>query len=83
MRGTAGTQYNEAATRSAIDANSKTVNGMVSPSSAPIQVVSYIPGIAIAAVASKEKSAVFGARNADVELTAGMHLVIGVAPGTN
>jgi hypothetical protein len=81
MRGTsAGEAYNVAATRETEDANNKVVNGLVSPSSAPIQVVSYIPGVALSAVASPVKSGVVSAKNDDVSLLSGTYMVVGVAP---
>ena len=52
---------------------------MVSASSAPVHVVSAIPGVAISAVASNTKSAILVAKNADVDMLAGMNLVIGAA----
>jgi len=83
MRGTsAGEGTNVAATRESIDANSKVVSGMVSPSSAPIQVASYVPGVAISAVASDTKSGVLVAKNSDVDMLAGMQVVIGIVPAT-
>jgi hypothetical protein len=81
MRGTAaGEGTNAAAARETIDANSKVVNGMVSASSAPIQVISYVPGIALSAVAGGAKSAVVTAKNDDVSIYSGMYMVVGVAP---
>jgi hypothetical protein len=56
---------------------------LVSPASAPIQVASYIPGVSISAVASKTRSAIFSSKNADVDLNAGMNMVIGLAPASN
>ncbi len=80
MRGQASEQNAAAAMRPADDANSKIVNGMISQSDAPVQVVSYVPGVALSAVASPLKSGVMAARNDDVNLLAGMSLVIGIAP---
>jgi hypothetical protein len=82
MRGQASEQNAAAAIRPTDDANNKIVNGMISPSSAPIQVASYIPGVAISAVASDTKSGVLVAKNSDVDMLAGMQVVIGVAPAT-
>lgn len=69
-----------AATRPVADASDKMVNGMISASNSPVQVASYIPGIAISAVASSTKSGVLTAKNSDVDMLAGMVVVIGVAP---
>ena len=81
MRGTAaGEAYNAASARETEDANNKVVNGMVSASSAPIQVVSYIPGVGLSAVAGGVKSGIFTARNDEVSIFSGMYLVVGVAP---
>lgn len=81
MRGGSETAAAQAV-RPGIDANSKVVNGMVSASSAPIQVASYIPGVAISAVSSDTKSGILVAKNSDVDMLAGMQVVIGVAPAT-
>jgi hypothetical protein len=80
--GMRGGSENSAATamRPAADANSKVVNGMVSASSAPIQVVSYLPGIALSAVASDTKSGIVVAKNDDVTLLAGIYMIVGIAP---
>jgi hypothetical protein len=80
MRGSTAEAYNSAASRESIDANSKVVNAMVSPSSAPIQVISYLPGIALSAVASDTKSGIVTAKNDDVTLLAGIYMIVGVAP---
>jgi hypothetical protein len=62
--------------------NNKPTTALVSPAGAPVQVASYVPGVAISAVASQEKSAIFTAKNGDVDLQAGMNIVVGVAPAT-
>jgi len=82
MRGTTTEAYNAAASRETIDANSKVVNGMISASSAPIQVISYIQGVSLSAVASPTKSGVVTAKNDDVSLVGGTYMVVGVAPAT-
>jgi hypothetical protein len=80
MRGTAAEMNNSAAVRETIDANSKVVNAMVSASSAPIQVISYLPGVGLSAVASSTKSGIMANKNDDVNLLAGINMVVGVAP---
>jgi hypothetical protein len=79
MRGTAAEAYGAAAVRQTTDANGKVVSGTVSASSAPVQVVSAIPGVALSAVAGDTKSAIFTAKNDEVALTGGINMVIGVA----
>jgi hypothetical protein len=78
----AGIQFKNPVINEVLDTNGKVVKGMISATSAPIPVMSSIPTIAIGTETSKGKSGVFGAKNADVELQAGMHLILGVAPDT-
>jgi len=77
-----GIQFKNPVTSEVLDTNGKVVKGTISADSAPIKIMSYIPGIAIGTETSKGKSGVFGAKGADVELQAGMHLILGVAPDT-
>jgi hypothetical protein len=79
MRGAAGTDANTAALRQSIDQNSHTINGTQSAEGAPVQVVSFMPGIALSAVASGSVSGIMAAKNQDVELPVSMDMVIGVS----
>jgi hypothetical protein len=54
------------------------IDGMVSKAGAPVQVVSAVPGVALSAVASDDKSAIMTSRNRDVFLDGGTELVVGV-----
>ena len=54
------------------------INGMVSKAGAPVQVVSAVPGVALSAVASADKSAIMTSRNENVFLDTGTELVVGV-----
>jgi hypothetical protein len=55
------------------------VQGHQSKAGAPVQVVSAVPGVALSAVASDAKSGILTSQGHDVELGAGLELVIGVA----
>ncbi len=55
------------------------VQGMQSDANAPVQVVSAVPGVALSAVVSDQKSGIMTAKNSDVELGASMEMVIGVS----
>jgi hypothetical protein len=79
MRG--ATEMNVAsAMRPGVDANANYVNGMVSATGAAVKVTSYLPGIALSAVASTVKSGIMTARNDDVTLSSGIYMIVGVAP---
>jgi hypothetical protein len=52
---------------------------MQSGADAPVQVMSTIPGVALSAVASDDKSGIMTAKNQDVDLPASMDMVIGVS----
>ena len=69
-----------AAVRPGADANANYVNGMVSSTGAAVKVVSYLPGIALSAIASPIKSGIMTARNDDVTLSSGVYMIVGVAP---
>src|SRR6202041_1087905 len=58
MRGTTNEQYNVAASRKAIDANSKGLGGMITPSSPPPEMGSFIRGISMSAERSDTYSCV-------------------------
>jgi len=79
MRGAAGTDMNTAAMRSNIDQNNHTGKGMQSGADAPVQVMSTIPGVALSAVASDDKSGIMTSKNQDVDLPASMDMVSGVS----
>jgi hypothetical protein len=79
MRGGAGTDMNTAVTRSNIDQNNHAGKGMQSGADAPVQVMSTIPGVALSAVASDDKSGIMTSKNQDVDLPASMDMVIGVS----
>ncbi|HEX3968713.1 MAG TPA: hypothetical protein VHW70_12155 [Edaphobacter sp.] len=79
MRGAGGTDINTAVTRSNIDQNNHAGKGMQSGADAPVQVMSTIPGVALSAVASDDKSGIMTAKNQDVDLPASMDMVIGVS----
>jgi hypothetical protein len=79
MRGTTGNDVNTAVLRQNIDKNSHTITGTQSPDGAPVQVVSFMPGIALSAVASGSNSGIMTAKNQDVELPVSMDMVIGVS----
>jgi len=79
MRGAAGTDTNTALLRPNIDKNEHTVSGTQSAAGAPVQVVSGIQGVALAAVADDKNSGIMTAKNQDVELPASMDMVIGVS----
>jgi hypothetical protein len=78
MRGSA----NEAQATQAVEHNTglqdPKIDGMVSKAGAPVQVVSAVPGVALSAVASDDKSAIMTSRNRDVFLDGGTELVVGV-----
>lgn len=78
MRGSAAEMNTTSAVRGGIDQNANSVQGMQSGSNAPVQVVSAIPGVALSAVVSDEKSGIMSAQNADVDLASGTELVVGV-----
>jgi len=78
MRGSAADQANTPGIREAADANSRTINGSQSAAGAPVQVISAVPGVALSAVASDTKSGIMTAKNDDVNLVAGLNMVIGV-----
>ena len=79
MRGATGTDTNTALLRPNIDKNEHTVSGTQSAAGAPVQVVSGIQGVALAAVADDKNSGIMTAKNQDVELPASMDMVIGVS----
>ena len=79
MRGAGQNDMNTAVMRQNIDKDEHTVHVTQSASGAPVQVVSGIEGVALAAVASDSKSGVMTAKNKDVELPVSMDMVIGVA----
>lgn len=79
MAGEVSTARNAATTRSNIDQNNHAGKGMQSGADAPVQVMSTIPGVALSAVASDDKSGIMTAKNQDVDLPASMDLVIGVS----
>lgn len=79
MRGTAGEQNATSAVREGTDQENRLGPGMESAAGAPVHVVSAVPGVALAAVASDEKSAIMTAQNGDVELGVSMDMVVGVS----
>jgi hypothetical protein len=79
MRGTASGMNTTQAVKPGFDAMDRTVQGSVSAAGAPVRVVSAVPGVMLSAVASDQKSAILSAKNADVDLGAGLEMVVGVA----
>jgi len=79
MRGAAGTDTNTALLRQNIDKDSHTITGTQSAAGAPVQVVSFMPGVALSAVAGGSNSGIMTAKNQDVELPVSMDMVIGVS----
>jgi hypothetical protein len=79
MRGSAAEMNTTSAVREGTDQDSHSVQGSVSAGGAPVRVVSAIPGVALSAVASDEKSGIMSSQNKDVELASGTEMVIGVA----
>lgn len=79
MRGTATERNTTSAIRENTDRDNHMVQGMQSVAGAPVQVVSAVPGVALSAVSGEERSGIMTAKNADVELGAGLEMVIGVA----
>ncbi len=78
VRGGAGTDMNTALLRQNIDRDGK-VSGLQSAAGAPVQVVSGIPGVALAAVADEHNSGIMTSKNQDVEVPASIDMVIGVS----
>jgi len=78
MRGSAAEQNTTSAVRGGTDRMDNTMQGMESGSGAPVHVVSAVPGVALAAAAGGDRSAVMSATKQDVELAGGAELVIGV-----
>lgn len=78
MRGSRPSSSTASQVRALNDQQSHTVRGSQAATGAPVQVVSMIPGVALAAVASDTKSAVFSSEKHDVEIGAGTELVVGV-----
>jgi len=79
MRGTQAEAYGTAALRESTDQEGRSVQAHQSKAGAPVQVISAVPGVALSAVASDSKSGIMTAQGHDVELGAGLELVIGVA----
>ena len=79
MRGTAADTGITPALREGSDQASRTGQGAVSASSAPVRIVSLIPGVALSAVASEGRSGILAAKNNDVQVPPGTDLVVGVA----
>ncbi|HEY4354871.1 MAG TPA: hypothetical protein VGN16_03915 [Acidobacteriaceae bacterium] len=78
MRGTGGEAAATSAVRETTDRQDRTASGSQSASSAPVQVVSAIPGVALSAVASDTKSGILTSQNKDVDISAGVDMVVGV-----
>lgn len=79
LRGGAAGDANTALLRQNTDKNDHTVSGLQSAAGAPVQVVSGIQGVALAAVADDKNSGIMTSKNHDVELPASMDMVIGVS----
>lgn len=79
MRGSADETNATSAVRGFTDQQGRTVEGSQSTTGAAVHVVSMVPGVALAAVASDTKSAILTSQKHDVELGAGTEMVIGVA----
>lgn len=78
MRGSAAEVNTTSAVRESTDRDGRTVQGMQSGAGAAVQVVSAIPGVALSAVVSDERSGIMTAQNSDVDLASGTELVVGV-----
>lgn len=79
LRGSAAETNATAAIRGTTDQEGRTVEARQAAAGAPVHVISMVPGVALSAVASDTKSAILSADKHDVELGAGMEMVIGVA----
>jgi hypothetical protein len=79
MKGSNQEKYTSAAIRQDSDLQGRSVQGGVSAAGAPVHVVSAVPGVALSAVASDEKSGIVTSQNHDVDLGAGLELVVGVS----
>jgi len=79
MRGEPGTDLNTARLSQSIDKDSHTSTATQSAPGAPVQVVSFMPDIALSAVAGGSSSGIMTAKNKDVELPLNMNMVIGVS----
>jgi len=78
MRGSADATNATSSVRAFTDQEGRTVEGSQAAAGAPVHVVSMIPGVALAAVASDTKSAILTVQKHDVELGAGTEMVVGV-----
>ena len=79
MRGTAAERNTTSAIRENTDQDNRSVQGMQSEPGAAVQVVSAVPGVALSAVSGEARSGIMTAKNADVDLGAGLEMVVGVA----
>lgn len=79
MRGKGNENSTTSSARGKADMDAHYIDATESKAGSPVHVVSSVPGVALSAVASNNKSAILTAHNHDVELESGTEMVVGVA----